>query len=51
MRIIVERRADGFVAYWSENTNVWGFGRTTDAAIGALISVHAERFNIVVECK
>jgi len=48
-QIIIEERADDFMAYLKGNKAVWGCGPTKAAAIKDLKGAHSSRFSKTVE--
>lgn len=51
MKIVITRRSDDYHACLVGRPEIWGCGKTSDEAIGKLISAHAGTFNIEVESK
>ena len=51
-KIIVERRMDGYLAHLEgHKESVFGFGKSADLAIAALIRTYPRSFNITIESR
>ena len=46
-RIVVVRRNDDYHASLEGHPEIWGCGKTSESAIGSLVSAHKEVFDIV----
>ena len=50
-KIIVTKRGDDYHASLAGRPEIWGCGKTINAAIGNLVQSHTEALNVKVELK
>jgi hypothetical protein len=48
MKIIVKKVDPGWRAYLEGKPAVWGYGKSSDAAIGSMVSAHSSEFKLQV---
>lgn len=48
-QIIVEKRANDYMAYINDHKGLWGCGKHPAIAIGEAIKNHSEKFNIDIK--